>query len=54
MVCIKVIFLVQVNIEIKKKLRKEKETKITKCEMSIIRKKRLNRKGNINTIYDFI
>lgn len=56
MVYIKVIFLMEVNIEIKKKIRvmsKEKGLKI-KCKMSIIRMKRLNRKGSINIIYNLI
>lgn len=47
----------QVNIEIKKKIRgkiREKGRKVTKYEMIIIRKKRLNRKGGINTTHNLI
>lgn len=45
-----------VNIEIKKKFRENRREKGPKAkgEMSIIRKKRLNKKEGINIIYNLI
>lgn len=45
----------EVNIEIKKKfggMRKEKGLKMTKCEISIMRRKRCTESGGIDIIYN--